>query len=282
MELERKVKVWLKDTSKVLDISDLNLKEWPDVLKGKEIRNKIVKLDCQNNQLISLPPLLPNLIELTCYNNQLTSLPLFLNLIRLWCDENKLTSLPLFPNLIYLSCACNRLTTFPLFPKLIKLFCNNNRLVSLPLPKLAELNCSFNCLTSLPLLPKLDWLMCMHNRLTFLPVFPKLTELMRSENLFTPRFLSERYGNNALFSDKLTSWKKVWRLKTIRSNEIRSRGLDKVIKVLKNRLYLPRLNSLEQELVYSPNHPGKFYKNLRIGDWSSKPKKLTNLTTKTN
>ena len=73
----------------------------------------------------------------------------------------------------------------------------------------------------------------------------------------------------------------MWCLKNLRSNEIRSKGLNKVIKVLKNRLYLPRLDQLEQELVYSPHHPGGFYKNLRVGNWSfetTKPAaKLTNL-----
>ncbi len=170
-------------------------------------------------------------------------------IVELNCSFNGLTSLPLFPNLIYLSCRYNALVSLPLLPNLTKLWCSDNELVSLPLrlPKLTELGCHDNQLTSLPLFPNLTKLWCY---------------------------------NNPLFSTNLTKWKKVWRLKALRSNEIRSRGLKKVIKVLKNRLYLPRLESLKQELVYSPNHPGKFYKNLRVGNWSfenNKPKKLTNL-----
>ena len=45
---------------------------------------------------------------------------------------------------------------------------------------------------------------------------------------------------------------------------------------MKLRLYLPRLTDLHQDLIYSPNHPGKFYKLLRLGDWSGENKTLKN------
>ena len=312
MKLEKRVEKWLKDTSKILDISGLELHEWPNVLKGKE--NLITKLDCDFNELTSLP-LLHNLTKLWCSNNQLTSLPLFPNLTYLRCSFNQLTSLPLFPNLTYLLCNKNQLTFLPVFPNLTKLWCNYNQLTSLPLfpnltklwcnhnklttgslcvtslplfPKLTYLDCSFNQLTSLPLLPNLINLHCSHNKLTFLPLFPNLASLWCSDNQLTslplfPNLTLFTLGcnNNNLFSTKISFWKKVWRLKNLRSNEKRKRGLKRVVKVLKNRLYLPRLNQLKQELVYSPNHPGKFYKDLRVGNWSfetKKPKKLTNLS----
>ncbi len=60
MELEKRIEKWLKDTSKWLDISGFGLKEWPDVLKGKE--DLIIILDCDNNQLTSLPLRLPILL----------------------------------------------------------------------------------------------------------------------------------------------------------------------------------------------------------------------------
>ncbi len=239
-KLEKIVEKWLEDTSGELDISGFGLNEWPDVLKGKE--DLIVKLDCQRNKLTSLP-FLPNLTKLMCSSNQLTSLPLLPKLTKLWCNNNKLTSLPLLPNLTELECDDNQLTSLPLFPNL------------------TELDCDYNQLTSLPLLPNLAKLYCYSNKLTNIPTFPNLTELS--------------CHNSILFSTELTKWKKVWRLKALRNNEKRKRGLKRVVKVLKNRLYLPRLDALKRDLIYSPNHPGKFYKELRIGNWSSETKKTT-------
>lgn len=299
---------WLRNTSKVLDISFLNLTEWPEILKGKE--DLIVKLNCSSNQLTSLPSPsdLPNLTKLYCNNNKLTSLPRLLKLTHLDCSDNRLTSLPPhLPKLTNLECENNQLTSLPLcLPNLTKLECNKNQLTSLSLclTNLTYLRCSHNQLTSLPLrLPNLTHLDCSYNQLTSLPLFSKLTELLcfntqsartgtqsartgtqsaRSGNHLTslprlPNLTTLWCWNNALFSNKLTKWKRVWRLKALRSNEIRIRGLKRVVKVLRNRLYLPRLDALMKELIYSPNHPGKFYKDLRIGNWSFeiKTKKLT-------
>ncbi len=265
MELEKKinerVEVWLKATSKTLDISNLGLKKWPDVLKSKERRRAIVGLDCRYNQLTSLP-LLPNLTYLVCHDNRLTSFPLFPKLIYLECSNNRLAVLPLFPKLIDLYCYECNLTVIPVLPNLEELYCSVNALVAIPeLPNLTRLECSYNPLISIPLFPKLIELECFNNQLTAIPPLPNLTKLWC-------------YDNN-LFSYELTGWKKVWCLKALRSNETRSRGLKRVVKVLKNRLYLPRLENLKQELIYSPNHPGKFYKSLRMGNWRFETK-LTN------
>ena len=65
MTLANKINVWLTDTSKELDISYLGLKEWPELLKGKE--HLIVNLDCYNNQLKSLPDF-PNLTYVNLKN----------------------------------------------------------------------------------------------------------------------------------------------------------------------------------------------------------------------
>ena len=310
MELEKRVDVWLKDTSKKLDISNLGLKKWPNALKGTQSaltgkEDLVVKLTCSYNALVSLP-LLPNLTKLWCYNNQLTSLPLFPKLTHLRCWNNQLTSLPILPNLTNLKCSRNQLTSLPIFPNLTDLSCTHNQLTSLPLLfNLTKLSCSYNQLTYLPLFLNLTLLYCSNNQLTSLPLrLPNLTILgcennkltslpLRLPNLieldcddnqltFLPLFhnLTELCcsTNKNLFSNNLAGWKKVWRLKTVRSNEIRRRGLKRVVRVLKNRLYLPRLNQLKQELIYSPNHPGKFYKNLRVGNWSFEATtKLTNL-----
>jgi Leucine-rich repeat (LRR) protein len=61
--------------------------------------NLVSKIDCFNNELISLPDNMnfPNLQELNCSNNELTTLPDDMNLPNLQyfnCSYNKLTSLP--------------------------------------------------------------------------------------------------------------------------------------------------------------------------------------------
>ena len=250
--LEIRINKWLEDTSKVLDISNLDLKEWPELLQGKEYL--VVKLDCSNNQLESLPEL-PNLNYLNCRSNQLKSLPNLPNLTELWCGHNQLKKLLKFSKLIQLECSGNKLKTLYSLQELKYLDCSNNYLESLlNFPKLTTLICSFNCIKSLPVLPNLNNLYCSHNWLKSLPNFPHL------------HIIDCFY--NQLFSDNLYDWARVWKLQNLRRLDLRKRGLVKVIKRMKLRLYLPRLTNLHQELTYSPHHPGKFYKLLRQGDWS--------------
>ena len=255
-KLTRCVNGWLINTSRELDIGNCGLTKWPDVLVGKE--SLIVKFNCSNNQ-ITLLPVLPNLSQLNCSYNRLTSLPSsskLPNLSKLRCNNNQLTSLFVYPNLTILDCSFNQLTSLPVCHNLVKLYCYSNQLTSLPgLPDLTELYCDSNQLTSLPVYLNLIELYCWDNQLTSLPVYPNLDEL--------------RCGFNKLTSNILEEWRKIWRLQSLRKSEIRKRGLDKVLRIMKLRLYLPRLNILEEELVYSPNHPGKFYKSLRLGDWST-------------
>ena len=235
-KITTRINIWLKDTSKELNISYCGLTEWPDALSGKD--SLIIKLNCSWNQLTSLP-VFSNLIRLSCHHNQLTSLPSLLKLTIFSCHHNQLTSIPGPSDL----------------PKLTIFSCRNNQLTLLPsLPKLTYLDCDKNQLTSLPVYPKLTTLYCSRNQLTSLPVYPNLTKLY--------------CVNNQLTSNGLVSWKKIWRLQNLRKSELRKRGLEKALKIMRLRLYLPRLNELKQELVYSPNHPGKFYKTLRLGDWS--------------
>nr|QBK89492.1 MAG: hypothetical protein LCPAC001_00020 [Pithovirus LCPAC001] len=179
MSLNQRIEKWLEDTTQMLDISCLELTEWPKQLVGKE--NLIKILNCSYNKLTSLPNDLTSPKELYCSHNQLTSLP-------------------------------NNLT------------------------KLEKLLCSFNKLTSLP------------NSLT------KLEEIYCS--------------GNKLFSNKLEKWKKIWPISIRHQHILRTTGIKRAVKVLKNRLYLPRLNELREELLWSPNHPGKFFTSLpRVGDW---------------
>ncbi len=160
--------------------------------------------------------------------------------------------------IIELDCSGNQLKSIPSLHSLTWINCYNNELKSLPsLPKLTYLYCSHNQLESIPTLPNLTSLTCHNNQLESIPSLPNLTTLSCSEN--------------KLFSNDLEDWKKIWPLQRTYINslrELREAGIKRFIKILKLRLYLPRLTQLYRELTFSPYHPGKFYKGLRLGKWS--------------
>ncbi len=254
-ELQSRVSVWLKNTSQTLDISNLNLKKWPKALKGKD--NLIIELDCSNNKLKSIPTL-PNLTELICSYNKLKSIPSLPNLTELICSYNQLELIPSFPKLTKLDCSQNQLKSIPSLPSLTILDCTFNQLKSISsLPNLNLLYCSFNKLESVPnlhSLPNLTYLYCSYNQLESIPILPNLTCLYCSKN--------------KLFSNKLEDWNRMWPLQRTYINTLQTAGIRRCIKTLKLRLYLPRLVQLHRELVFSPNHHGKFYKAYRWGNWS--------------
>ena len=201
--LEKKINIWLKNTSKELNIMYMQLEEWPEVLKGKE--HLIVKLSCYNNQFTFLPAL-PNCKWLYCSHNQLTTLPALPNCVDLSCSHNQLTSLPALPKCVELHCYENLLTSLPALPKCVKLWCNSNQLTSLPvLTKCVELQCSQNLLTTLPALSKCVELYCFNNQLTFLPVLTNCVRLFCYNNLLIflpalPKCVTFNCYNNRLTS----------------------------------------------------------------------------------
>jgi hypothetical protein len=162
-------------TTSKLDLSNLQLSSLPDL----DVFVNVILLKCDNNRLISLPKLPPNLDMIYCNDNQLTSLPeLPQTLRKLICSNNQLTSLPeLPPNLLEIYCFNNQLTSLPeLPPYLLEIYCFNNQLTSLSaLPhNLEMLYCNENQLTSLlELPPNLVELDCNNNQLTILPIRPR-------------------------------------------------------------------------------------------------------------
>jgi Leucine-rich repeat (LRR) protein len=150
--------------------------------------NSVVKINCSNNQLTSLPDNMnfPNLKEFNCSYNQLTSLPdnmNFPNLQTFDCNNNELTSIPdnmNFPNLQTFHCPVNKLTLLPdnmNFPNLQTFNCHNNQLTTLPdnmnFPNLQAFYCFNNKLTSLPdnmNFPNLQTFCFFNNQLTSLPI----------------------------------------------------------------------------------------------------------------
>ncbi|MFY8037631.1 MAG: hypothetical protein ACOVMQ_10720, partial [Cyclobacteriaceae bacterium] len=120
-----------------LGISDLN---------GIQYFTALLELNCEYNQLTSLPTLPNTLKKLDCSNNKLTSLPaLPLGLTYLACISNQLSILPPLPlGLTYLNCSSNQLSILPPLPNGLKF-----------------LSCAYNQLNSLPALPsELDFLGC--------------------------------------------------------------------------------------------------------------------------
>jgi hypothetical protein len=96
-----------------------------------ELNASLQKLNCNNNKLTTLPELNDSLQELYCYNNELTNLPkLNRSLYVLHCGSNKLTSLPelnVYLNTLY--CYHNKLTSLPELNDTLKtLYCFDNQL----------------------------------------------------------------------------------------------------------------------------------------------------------
>jgi uncharacterized repeat protein (TIGR01451 family) len=182
-------------------------------LSGIEYFVNLQILNCNLNQLTSLPVLPSSLEKLSCGNNLLTSLPALPNsLIDLDCIGNSLSNLPVLPNsLNNLICENNQLTSLPVLPSsLEKLFCGVNQLTSLPaLPNsLTILDFNLNQITSLPALPNsLTGLYCYNNQLISFPTFPNsLTSISCGYNQLInlptlPNSLTHLYcGNNQLTS----------------------------------------------------------------------------------
>ncbi|MHB8402554.1 MAG: hypothetical protein ACYDCN_11135 [Bacteroidia bacterium] len=124
-------------------------------LYGIQFFTSLTYLECQNNGLLTLPPLPPTLLELYCNSNQLSSLPtLPTSLTVLDCSSNEITILPALPaTLKNLTCFKNKLTALPELPKsLTDLLCYNNKIQCLPiLPNsITTIEISKNLFTCIP------------------------------------------------------------------------------------------------------------------------------------
>jgi hypothetical protein len=143
------------------------------------------ELQCQSNQLINLPTLPTSLKELQCQSNQLTNLPALSNSLELlYCYGNQLTNLPVLPNaLLDLKCGNTQLTNLPQLPNSLQILNTNgcSQLINLPsLPgSLQELFCAYDSLTYLPALPNsLKILRCPNNQITSLPALPDSLQIL--------------------------------------------------------------------------------------------------------
>ncbi len=87
----------------------------------------LMRLDCNNTQITSLPELPSGLMELDCSNTLITLLPeLPAGLRELYCYNTKITSLPKLPSrLTMLVCRNSQITSLPELPVgLERLFCH--------------------------------------------------------------------------------------------------------------------------------------------------------------
>ena len=171
----------LPDNTTHIDVSDKNVCFIPDISRFTLLEI----LYCDNNYIISLPRLPPNLRLLSCLSNKLRSLPpLPQTLEYLFCSYNPLTSLPPLPtNLLHLYCDKTGLTSLPveLPQNLSHLHCVGNNLTSLPElpPNLSHLYCSHNNLNSMPTLPQsINGFSYYFN-----PIWEKQRQLIRSHNV---------------------------------------------------------------------------------------------------
>ena len=171
-----------------LNLDGLNISS----LDGIQYFDDLISLNCDNNNLISIPTLPDGLISLSCSGNQLTEISVLpSSLTSFSCDNNNLSVLPTLPDgLITASCSGNQLTEISVLPSSLTSFsCDNNNLTVLPtLPDgLTILSCSSNQLTEINTLPTgLTSFSCDNNNLIVLPVLPvSLTSLSCSGNQLT-------------------------------------------------------------------------------------------------
>ena len=181
------------DIDATQDIDNLQLNNLGLVsLDGVQFFSDLTYLNCDSNQLSTLPILPEQLTDLWCKHNEISSLPeLPESLTLLWCSDNQLNSLPTLPEgLINLGCDQNLLTSMPNLPAgLTTFYCDHNQLSNLPiLPNaLSFFNCSYNQLTTIPALPNsLIELSCFNNQISVLPELPLgLMSLLCYSNLLS-------------------------------------------------------------------------------------------------
>lgn len=216
--LQSRIDACIKSDHKMLDISHLNLTQFPSsVCNLSKLQylfmshNKISKIndlsfykdliviDLSYNNLTAIP-LLPNIVEelvishnnienatlkynylkrLDISNNKLISLSFIESLEILNCDDNKLTKIDTYPQLKKLSCERNNISVIHPQPKLRILYADNNKIKTiLNFPKLKELFCNDNNIVLINKLDCINILSCIHNKLNTIEFFPTLKELV--------------------------------------------------------------------------------------------------------
>ena len=144
-------------------------------LEGVQYFSRVTKINFSNNQIVSMPSLLPMtaLETVHMYTNQLTTAPDFRgiqNLKTVLIYENQLTTMPLFGNnpiieeIIISKNKIADITSLAGVPSLVKLDVGENQLTALP-----DLSQNINLLE----------LICWSNQLSVLPDLSKLTALTR-------------------------------------------------------------------------------------------------------
>jgi hypothetical protein len=171
-------------------------------MEGVQYFKHLLKLDCDFNQIDTLPALPRTLSILSCWFNKLRTLPpLPDSLTELECVGNYISSIPLLPNtLTDFNCAGNSIYGLPHLPaSLVTLICAENYLDSLPAilpPSLITLNCAENHINFLPtILPvSLEILNCESNLLSVLPVLPHTIQSLNCGSNYLS-VLPALYGN---------------------------------------------------------------------------------------
>ena len=223
IKIENRIKKWLEDPDSNLDLSGLYIKKWPNSLQGKEYLIK--SLDISDNFLKYIHPL-PKCKYLNCSDNYLKIMPCMPIVKRLYCDKNLLEAISSLPECRILNAGDNLLEWIPYLPKCQGLCVKNNFITKLPsLRTCYFLDCSYNSIKTIPYIPEC-LILISHNN----PNLPPLDWRKISK------------GVNYILLCRV--WRRIKRVMTL-------------------RLYLPRFSKeFNIEFIYSPNHPGKFYKKL--------------------
>lgn len=239
---EERIREWLKDTSQKLDLTNLNLHLWPNLLKGKEHLIKI--LDISNNYLDELvPPRSQWCMVCTDVmtwesmggDNDIPMRKIDEHACPFGCDHNIL------------------LGSFPILKECVWLKCDHNPLVRLPeLPRCEHLIYNTYHMEYIPYMPKIKIMDGIKTEFRY--------RVRSGSETFDRVKVEKHYEHYASRIFHLSDWKKIWKIQIRHRKVQKINGVKKALEKLK---VVVLRKKIKEEILWSPNHIGKFYKKKR-------------------
>lgn len=189
--LEFRIKDCMTHGSLTLDLSHLNLSEFPII--PSTIHNKMKYLFASENKIKIMKDInyLKNVIVVDLSNNNLTSLPILPeNMEELLIKDNSISDISSLANYDFLKrldCSNNCIQEMPIIDSLNILICDQNVIEGIPkMRSLTQLLCSHNVITEIANSSEfLEIIDCSDNKLNKIENFKNLKELYCSKNNIT-------------------------------------------------------------------------------------------------
>jgi hypothetical protein len=199
--IEYRIYECIQSNGSVLDLSNMDLNEFPLNKIPNDLKQKIQYLFIQDNNLKTLSDLLDfhSLEVLDISHNHITKFnKLPPSLSELNCKYNELYMLPSYiecPNLILLNCENNKIKEMPQYNLLKTVLCGNNELEEILGLTAEKISCNNNKILSIEKCYNLLYLDCSNNPIHYLCDVDKLTDLiMNSTHIdILPNFKNLKY-----------------------------------------------------------------------------------------